>query len=75
MTRSKAIRLYCIDCSGGSYQEVADCEIEDCPLYAFRTGHSGKKKVMSAEHMEKLKSALGRAREAKKKLKEDHCEG
>lgn len=34
----KAIRLKCLDCSGGSAQEVEQCEVTDCPLHAFRLG-------------------------------------
>ena len=36
LTRGKAIRLYCIDCSGGNIAEVRKCNIETCPLYPFR---------------------------------------
>jgi hypothetical protein len=34
----KAIRLNCLDCVGGSRDEVKKCEIKDCPLYKFRFG-------------------------------------
>lgn len=40
MTRTEAIRLYCLDCSGGSPKEVTLCVIGDCPLYPFRFGNS-----------------------------------
>ena len=33
----KAIRARCMDCSGGSYQDVKDCEDKDCALYPYRT--------------------------------------
>jgi hypothetical protein len=35
----KAIRQHCLDCSGGSPQEVRLCEMDDCPLYPYRMGH------------------------------------
>lgn len=34
----KAIRLKCLDCSGGQCAEVRYCTISDCPLYVFRHG-------------------------------------
>lgn len=34
----KAIRAKCLDCSGGSSNEVKMCPIKDCPLYPFRFG-------------------------------------
>ena len=39
----KAIRAYCIDCSGGSAKEVRLCVIPDCPLYCYRMGKTGRK--------------------------------
>ncbi len=35
-TRSKAIRLKCLDCMGGSSTEVKACVVVDCPLWHFR---------------------------------------
>lgn len=32
----EAVRLKCIDCSGGSVSEVRKCQVKDCPLYNFR---------------------------------------
>lgn len=34
----QAIRRKCLDCSGGSFNEVSLCTISDCPLYPFRSG-------------------------------------
>ena len=34
----RAIRLKCLDCSGGSDREVEECPVEQCPLYGFRLG-------------------------------------
>ena len=33
---AKAIRAKCLECSGGSSSEVADCELRDCALYPYR---------------------------------------
>jgi len=38
----KAIRLKCLDCAGGSFSEVKNCEIETCPLYYYRFGKKHK---------------------------------
>ena len=38
MTPLKAIRAYCVDCSGEGWAEVRLCQIADCPLYRFRFG-------------------------------------
>lgn len=34
----KAIRLKCLDCSGGSKIGVKQCNEADCPLHPFRLG-------------------------------------
>ena len=36
----KAIRLKCLDCSGGSSTEVEKCVIPHCALYPFRFGRN-----------------------------------
>lgn len=33
-----AIRAKCVECSGGSLREVAECAVHTCALYLFRTG-------------------------------------
>ena len=33
----KAVKLKCKDCCSGDLLEISKCEIEDCPLYKFRT--------------------------------------
>ena len=38
LTRSRAIRLKCYDCSGGNSAEIRNCVIRNCPLYPFRLG-------------------------------------
>ena len=42
VSRSKAIRLKCIDCSGGNMAEVRKCPAEKCPLWRFRMGREIK---------------------------------
>ncbi len=38
LNRRKSIRAKCLDCTGGSYKEVTDCEFDDCPLFPYRSG-------------------------------------
>ena len=36
----RAIRQFCIQCSGDSPREASACPEEKCPLWNFKTGHS-----------------------------------
>lgn len=36
LTRSEAIKYYCLDCAGGLTTEVKRCHINTCPLWVFR---------------------------------------
>ena len=38
LSAGRAIRLKCLDCSGGSSKEVRMCNITTCPLHPFRFG-------------------------------------
>ena len=38
VSRSKAIRLKCLDCCCGQAAEVRKCPAESCPLWRFRMG-------------------------------------
>jgi len=42
LTPIKAIRAKCLECSAGSYKEVAECPIGSCPLYLYRYGKRPK---------------------------------
>jgi len=44
MSKARAIKLKCLDCSGESPKEVSLCPIFDCPLYPYRFGYSPKDK-------------------------------
>ena len=39
ITRSKAIRLKCLDCMCGQSNEVKLCPASNCPLYTYRLGY------------------------------------
>lgn len=52
LTRSKAIRLKCLDCCCGNKAEVRRCSIDTCPLWRFRMGPE-KRAVNCANSLEK----------------------
>ena len=41
-TPLKAIRAKCIDCACGQLQEIRECTIKWCPLWAYRMGRRPK---------------------------------
>lgn len=63
----KAIRLFCLDCSGGSSSEVKLCTSRTCPLYPFRFGKNPyrTKREMTEEQKEAAKTRLAEARKKK----------
>lgn len=68
MTRSKAIKGYCLECSGGSAKEVTMCPIPDCSLYPFRFGNSPK----SVVYKKRMKTAARNYPEEYKKVLKCH---
>ena len=38
VNKTRAIRLFCLDCCGGSSKDVLLCTAPECPLWNFRTG-------------------------------------
>ena len=65
-TFSKAIRAYCLDCCGGSANEVKLCPAKGCLLWDFRFGKNPNKpkrefteeqRQASAERMRKMHEA------------------
>jgi len=39
LTRGKAIRAKCLDCTCGNAKEVRECEITSCALWSYRMGY------------------------------------
>ena len=39
ITRTKAIRLKCLDCTCGQQAEVRKCPATHCPLWRYRMGY------------------------------------
>lgn len=58
----KAIRLKCLDCSGGSSAEVAQCLLTHCALYPFRFGRNPFRQALTDEQREKKAAPLRQAR-------------
>lgn len=54
----KAIRLKCLDCSGGLSSEVEKCPVEDCPLYPFRFGKNPFRTVVKRELSDEQRDVL-----------------
>lgn len=58
----KAIRVKCLDCCGGSANEVKLCEIENCPLFPYRFGKKQvfREKTLIFKQDKKKSSAVRR---------------
>jgi hypothetical protein len=53
ISRGRAIKEYCFECSGDNPSEVLLCHLEDCPLWAYRTSrHEERLKLYLAKHPE-----------------------
>lgn len=63
----KAIRAFCVECCGGSSNEVKLCPATECQLYAFRFGKNPyrTKREMSEEQKAAAAERLRRARKQK----------
>jgi len=49
LTPLKAIRVYCIECSGGSLKEVRMCPHTNCTLYTYRFGKNPSRKGLGGQ--------------------------
>ena len=56
----KAIRAFCLECSGGATSEVKFCPVEECPLYPFRFGKNPyrQRRELTEEERQVLKDRL-----------------
>ena len=63
----KAIRAFCIDCCGGSSNEVKLCTALHCVLYPFRLGKNPfrTKRTMTEEQRAAATERLAKARQNK----------
>ena len=60
----KALRQRCLDCSGGSPNEVTLCAAESCPSWPFRLGKNPYRtvRVMTEEQRAEAAERLRKAR-------------
>ena len=70
MTPMKAIREKCLDCSGGSSNEVKLCTATGCALYPFRLGKNPniKKREYTDEERAEIAERLLLSRQRKTSL-------
>lgn len=65
---AKAIRIFCLECCGGSPGEVKQCVSKTCALHAFRFGKNPyTKRIMGQEEKNAAAERLKKAREEKKR--------
>ena len=66
-TPIKAIRAKCLDCSGGSAQEVRLCVIPECPLYPYRMGKNPNRqgKKLTEDEKAAVSARLSKARSSR----------
>ena len=71
VTPMKAIRQKCLDCSGGSNEEVKNCFAKKCPLYQFRFGYkldengNRRKRDLTDEQRQEMAERLKKVRDNK----------
>lgn len=51
LTPMKAIRQKCLECQGGSSNEVKSCHITDCTLWPFRLGRNPKRSGIGGKNL------------------------
>lgn len=74
LSRAKAIRAKCLDCSCGNSAEVRRCTLKTCPLWAFRMGAVSRCGITLPEAENLFSIALGCDSEAETALEEEHDE-
>jgi len=58
----RAVRAKCLDCSGGSHAEAANCVVTTCQLYPFRLGANPWRAERSDAQQEASRRALAKAK-------------
>jgi hypothetical protein len=56
---SKAIRLKCKDCSGGSESDARNCVVPSCPLWPYRMGRGPKEKDLRVPKFDRVGILVG----------------
>jgi hypothetical protein len=55
LTASKAIRLKCLDCCGGSIAEIRECMIIKCPMWRYKSGKEQRDELYRLAHASREK--------------------
>ncbi len=53
-TPMRAIRLKCLQCTCGQFQEIRECTIKDCALHPYRMGHRPKKEECTVKAKDEI---------------------
>jgi hypothetical protein len=71
----RAIRAKCLECSGGSHTEVADCLVKTCALYPFRMGRNPWRVEVSRSQREASRRNAAKLKRPVKITESDETEG
>jgi hypothetical protein len=52
----KVFRQFCLECMGGSFPLVKECEKEDCPMHPYRFGKNPNVRGAGKERMDAIRS-------------------
>lgn len=61
-TPLRAIKMFCVECFGGSAREVSRCTSYNCPLYEFRQGKNPRLKRELTDEQRQQMSVLFKER-------------
>lgn len=65
MSPLKAIKAFCLQCSGDNAAEVKRCTAPTCPLFPYKTGHdTTRTSSMTEEQKEAARERLRKLRES-----------
>ena len=71
ISRSKAIRLKCLDCSAQQQSEVKRCPCVDCPLWRYRMGYEERDELYIPKNTSKRGVFLNETCEGEQEPLED----
>ncbi len=58
-TPLRAIKMFCVECFGGSAREVSRCTSYNCPLYEFRKGKNPRlKRELTDEQRQQMSASF-----------------
>jgi hypothetical protein len=75
MSPAEALRARCLDCCGGSQQEVRFCPATDCPSWPFRMGKNPWKKSMSDDQLAAARTRAAQLNAARRQARQKSSAG